>query len=102
MYSYKPKTLIVGMIKYPLSKALFVKGGSITKPSCFIEVSKATVWKHVMNIEFNALISNATWNFVPHCHNLIFNPFTLIIIIILFTEKDKKNDDEKIILMKHK
>jgi hypothetical protein len=78
------------MIKYPLPKALFVKGGSITKPSCFIEASKAAVWKHVMNIEFNALISNATWNFVSYCHNLIFDHFIFIIIIILFTEKDKK------------
>lgn len=63
------------MIKNPLPKALFAKACSITEPSCFTKASKVVVWKHVMNIEFNALISNATWNFVPHhsSYNLISN-----------------------------
>uniref|UniRef100_A0A2N9EY95 Reverse transcriptase Ty1/copia-type domain-containing protein n=1 Tax=Fagus sylvatica TaxID=28930 RepID=A0A2N9EY95_FAGSY len=62
----KPKQLYLGIIKYPLPKALFaVNTASTTEPSCFTEASKSPEWRAAMNTEFTALLKNGTWNLVP-------------------------------------
>ncbi|CAL9029283.1 unnamed protein product [Prunus brigantina] len=46
---------------------------SSVEPTCVSQAIKDPLWRAAMSIECNALISNGTWELVPHepTHNLI-------------------------------
>jgi hypothetical protein len=63
--SLKPKTPYVGIARYPLPHCFLTNHvSSDAEPSCFSEATKHHHWRDVMDIEFNALITNGTWDLV--------------------------------------
>jgi hypothetical protein len=68
---FKPKTLPKGLIRYPLPKALIATTSSNDiEPTSYTTASKHPAWRDAMNIEFDALLSNGTWTFVPQTSNM--------------------------------
>uniref|UniRef100_A0A2N9FI51 Reverse transcriptase Ty1/copia-type domain-containing protein n=1 Tax=Fagus sylvatica TaxID=28930 RepID=A0A2N9FI51_FAGSY len=72
----KPKVHTDGTVRYPVSKALLAvaEGSPVdTEPTCFTSAVKNPVWRAAMNLEFDALLKNQTWQLVPphSSHNLI-------------------------------
>jgi hypothetical protein len=63
---FKPKSLIDGLIRYPLPKAFTATTGSVDiKPTSYYSASKHPTWRDTMNLEFDALLCNVTWTLVP-------------------------------------
>uniref|UniRef100_A0A2N9GWF8 Reverse transcriptase Ty1/copia-type domain-containing protein n=1 Tax=Fagus sylvatica TaxID=28930 RepID=A0A2N9GWF8_FAGSY len=72
----QPKVHTDGTVRYPVSKALLAVAevSSVdTEPTCFTSAVKNPVWRAAMNLEFDALLKNQTWQLVPphSSHNLI-------------------------------
>jgi hypothetical protein len=72
----KPKVHTDGTVRYPVSKALLAvaEGSPVdTEPICFTSAVKNPVWRAAMNLEFDALLKNQTWQLVPphSSHNLL-------------------------------
>jgi len=64
--SLKLKTPYVGIARYPLPHCFLTNHVfSDTEPSCFSEATKHCHWRDAMDIEFNTLITNGTWDLVP-------------------------------------
>ena len=64
----KPKTYTDGTIRYPIPKALLAETTSdsdLPEPTCYTSTSKSPHWHRAMNLEFDALLKNHTWNLVP-------------------------------------
>ena len=64
----KPKIPTDGTVRYPVSKALLAvtESSSIdAEPTCFTLVVKSPAWRAAMNLEFDALLKNQTWQLVP-------------------------------------
>ena len=64
----KPKIPTNGTVRYPVPKALLAvsKSSSIdAEPTCFTSVVKSPTWRKAMNLEFDALLKNQTWQLVP-------------------------------------
>ena len=59
----KSKKHYLGMVKYPLPKAL-AAATTITnlEPTSYSVASKSPEWRIAMNTEFTALLQNGTWN----------------------------------------
>uniref|UniRef100_A0A2N9FEJ6 Reverse transcriptase Ty1/copia-type domain-containing protein n=1 Tax=Fagus sylvatica TaxID=28930 RepID=A0A2N9FEJ6_FAGSY len=65
---YKPKTHTDGTIRYPIPKAFLaetINDSDPPEPTCYTSASKNPHWRRAMNIEFDALLKNHTWNLVP-------------------------------------
>lgn len=56
--SLKPKSFTA--TKYPLNH-----DSSEIEPKTFLQAKKNPNWQHVMQLEFDALMSNRTWELVP-------------------------------------
>jgi hypothetical protein len=57
---FKPKPMFLGIIKYPLPKALLAaQTHGLHVPTCYIEASKSPEWRIAMNQEFTALLRMA-------------------------------------------
>jgi hypothetical protein len=55
-----------GRVKYPISRALLaVTVSALEEPTCYSNVIKLPEWRQAMQAEFNALLQNQTWTFVP-------------------------------------
>uniref|UniRef100_A0A2N9FZ58 Reverse transcriptase Ty1/copia-type domain-containing protein n=1 Tax=Fagus sylvatica TaxID=28930 RepID=A0A2N9FZ58_FAGSY len=64
----KPKIPTDGTVRYPVSKALLTvtESSSIdAEPTCFTLAVKSPAWRATMNLEFDALLKNQTWQLVP-------------------------------------
>ena len=64
----QPKILTDGTVRYPLPKALLAASTAeldLQEPTCFTVASKSPHWHCAMNLEFDALLKNCTWNLVP-------------------------------------
>jgi hypothetical protein len=53
-----------GTVRYPLPQALLSEAALI-EPTCFSNAVKINEWCNAMQVEFNALLKNNTWTFVP-------------------------------------
>jgi histone deacetylase 1/2 len=74
--SLKPKTPYVGIARYPLPHCFLTNHvSSDAEPSCFSKATKHHHWHDAMDIEFNALITNGTWDLVSptQCTNIVGN-----------------------------
>uniref|UniRef100_A0A2N9HMQ9 Reverse transcriptase Ty1/copia-type domain-containing protein n=1 Tax=Fagus sylvatica TaxID=28930 RepID=A0A2N9HMQ9_FAGSY len=64
----KPKIPTDGTVRYPVPKALLAAAESSTvdaEPTCFTSAAKSPTWRTAMNLEFDALLKNHTWQLVP-------------------------------------
>uniref|UniRef100_A0A2N9GAK2 Reverse transcriptase Ty1/copia-type domain-containing protein n=1 Tax=Fagus sylvatica TaxID=28930 RepID=A0A2N9GAK2_FAGSY len=64
----KPKHYTDGTIRYPIPKALLAEvthESELPEPTCYTSASKSPHWRRAMNIEFDALLKNHTWQLVP-------------------------------------
>jgi hypothetical protein len=64
----KPKIPTDGTVRYPVPKALLAATESSTvdaEPTCFTSAAKSPTWRTAMNLEFDALLKNHTWQLVP-------------------------------------
>jgi hypothetical protein len=64
----KPKIPTDGTVRYPVPKALLAVAESSTvdaEPTCFTSAAKSPTWRKAMNLEFDALLKNHTWQLVP-------------------------------------
>ena len=67
----KPKSFFLGIVKYPLPKALLATTDQDSiEPTSYIAASKHPAWRAAMNTEFNALLHNGTWKLVPPKPNM--------------------------------
>jgi transposase InsO family protein len=65
---FKPKSYTDGTIRYPIPKALLAETtpeSDLPEPTCYTSASKNPDWRRAMNIEFDALLKNHTWQLVP-------------------------------------
>jgi hypothetical protein len=63
---FKPKSLLDGLICYPLPKALTTTTGSADiELTSYSSTSNHPAWRDAMNLVFNALLRNGTWTRVP-------------------------------------
>jgi hypothetical protein len=53
-----------GTIRYPFSRALLSESALI-EHTCFSNAIKINEWRNAMQVEFNALLKNHTYSFVP-------------------------------------
>jgi hypothetical protein len=63
----QPKIPTDGTVRYPLPKALLAASTvepDLHEPTCFTLASKSPHWRRAMNLEFDALLKNSTWNLV--------------------------------------
>jgi hypothetical protein len=68
----QPKIPTDGTVRYPLPKALLAASTTkpdLQEPTCFTMASKSPHWRRAMNLEFDALLKNCTWNLVPPLPN---------------------------------
>ena len=49
-----------------LNKSLFAKIDNQNEPSSFKEASKHECWMQSMNVKYEALMKNQTWDLVPY------------------------------------
>jgi hypothetical protein len=64
----RPKTHTDGTVRYPVPRALLAVTESSTveaEPTCFTSAVKSPAWRAAMNLEFDALLKNHTWQLVP-------------------------------------
>lgn len=62
----KPKHHSDGTVRYPLPHALITEYASTEiEPTCYSIAMKDQNWRQAMNVEFDALLKNHTWNLVP-------------------------------------
>uniref|UniRef100_A0A2N9GH75 Reverse transcriptase Ty1/copia-type domain-containing protein n=1 Tax=Fagus sylvatica TaxID=28930 RepID=A0A2N9GH75_FAGSY len=64
----KPKHYTDGTVRYPIPKALLAEvthESELPEPTCYTSASKSPHWRRAMNIEFDALLKNHTWQLVP-------------------------------------
>ena len=64
----KPKSFTDGTVRYPLPCALLVDGVDVNisaEPTCYTSAMKDPKWRAAMNLEFDALLKNQTWELVP-------------------------------------
>jgi hypothetical protein len=62
----KPKRTLDGKTLYPLPQALHVFTSlAFREPTSFTEAFKSYHWRSTMNVEFDALLRNRTWELVP-------------------------------------
>jgi hypothetical protein len=64
----QPKISTDGTVRYPLPKALLaasITESDLQEPTYFTVASKSSHWHRTMNLEFDALLKNCTWNLVP-------------------------------------
>ena len=64
----KPKSFTDGTMKYPLPHALLADGIDVNisaEPTCYTSAMKDPKWRAIMNLEFDALLKNQTWELVP-------------------------------------
>uniref|UniRef100_A0A2N9FDU4 Reverse transcriptase Ty1/copia-type domain-containing protein n=1 Tax=Fagus sylvatica TaxID=28930 RepID=A0A2N9FDU4_FAGSY len=64
----KPKIPTDGTVRYPVPKALLAVTESSAidaEPTCFTSAVKSPTWRKAMNLEFDALLKNQTWQLVP-------------------------------------
>uniref|UniRef100_A0A2N9J0S3 Reverse transcriptase Ty1/copia-type domain-containing protein n=1 Tax=Fagus sylvatica TaxID=28930 RepID=A0A2N9J0S3_FAGSY len=64
----KPKTYTDGTIRYPILKALLAETtheSDLPEPTCYTSTSKNPHWRRAMNLEFDVLLKNHTWQLVP-------------------------------------
>ena len=55
-------------MRYPLPHALLANGVDVNvlaKPTCYTSAMKDPKWRATMNLEFDALLKNQTWELVP-------------------------------------
>jgi hypothetical protein len=63
---FKPEILFIGLIRFPLPKALTATTGlADVEPTSYSTASKHSAWRDAMNLEFDALLRNGTWTLVP-------------------------------------
>ena len=63
----KPRTTTHSTILYPVPQAFLAAiDSTITEPTCYTTTVKVPEWRTAMNLEFDALLKNSTWTFVPH------------------------------------
>jgi hypothetical protein len=58
------RKLTDGTIRYPLPQALLSES-TLLEPSCFSNAIKINERRNAMQVEFNALLKNQIWSFVP-------------------------------------
>jgi hypothetical protein len=58
------RQLTDGTVRNPLPRALLLEA-ALLEPTCFSNVVKVSEWHNAMQVEFNALLKNRTWSFVP-------------------------------------
>jgi hypothetical protein len=63
----KPRKFMDGIIRYPISRALMatIVSQEEEEPTSFSIASKNAKWREAMNLEFDALLRNGTWQLVP-------------------------------------
>ena len=64
----KPKSFTDGTVRYPLPHALLVDGVNVNvsaEPTCYTSAMKDPKWCVAMNLEFDALLKNQTWDLIP-------------------------------------
>ena len=63
-----PKSFTDGTVRYPLPRALLANGVDVAffvEPTCYTSTMKGPKWHAVMNLKFDALLKNQTWDLVP-------------------------------------
>ena len=64
----KPKSFIDGTMRYPLPRALLADGVDMAfsvEPTCYTSAMKDPKRHAAMNLKFDALLKNQTWDLVP-------------------------------------
>ena len=64
----KPKSFTDGTVRYPLPRALLADGIDVNisaEPTYYTSTMKDPKWHAAMNLEFDALLKNKTWELVP-------------------------------------
>ena len=64
----QPKIPTDGKVRYPVPKALLAIAESSSidaEPTCFTSAVKSPAWRKAMNLKFDALLKNQTWQLVP-------------------------------------